>query len=340
LQLVLDLPFTPTIMASNGVDALLQHLIARVHQDIQLLVELGHVDGHTAEAFLGRLPDVQTAHTTLPIPAAMPTATVAARMAPPQSPEPKPVKAQARALWAYNERGTVSELRRSRLFGALNPNAIQDQNDLSFSAGDIIDIIEETNDDWWTGRVHGREGLFPSNHVEKLNAPRNIPPAPAPAKKPAKKPYKPFGAVFHGSDRPPPAQRTTNTVGLQEDPKNEERKYVVLLCYCGRSSFNLAQEQIRRPQEYGALNSFYSLLFPLTSLAISLLTPLRPAPVLALVLPSAGVLCAQSSNFEHFKVLRTLRIRCVIHTVLATITALVWIWVHFQQSFFLTPFWF
>jgi hypothetical protein len=29
-------------------------------------------------------------------------------------------------------------------------------------------MITETNADWWTGRHNGRQGLFPSNYVEKL----------------------------------------------------------------------------------------------------------------------------------------------------------------------------
>ena len=45
----------------------------------------------------------------------------------------------------------------------------QDPNDLAFEAGDIIEVITETNVDWWTGRNRsGKEGLFPSNYVEKL----------------------------------------------------------------------------------------------------------------------------------------------------------------------------
>lgn len=28
----------------------------------------------------------------------------------------------------------------------------QEPNDLSFSVGDIIDILKEDNEDWWTGR--------------------------------------------------------------------------------------------------------------------------------------------------------------------------------------------
>ena len=36
------------------------------------------------------------------------------------------------------------------------------------SAGDVIDVVEETNGDWWTGRNKGKQGLFPSNYVQKL----------------------------------------------------------------------------------------------------------------------------------------------------------------------------
>jgi hypothetical protein len=39
---------------------------------------------------------------------------------------------------------------------------------LSFKAGDVFEMITETNADWWTGRHNGKQGLFPSNYVEKL----------------------------------------------------------------------------------------------------------------------------------------------------------------------------
>ncbi|KAJ2919314.1 hypothetical protein MD484_g1092, partial [Candolleomyces efflorescens] len=40
--------------------------------------------------------------------------------------------------------------------------------DLSFDKGDVITIVKKSDstDDWWTGRVHGREGIFPANFVE------------------------------------------------------------------------------------------------------------------------------------------------------------------------------
>jgi hypothetical protein len=40
--------------------------------------------------------------------------------------------------------------------------------DLGFNKGDIITIVKRTDkeEDWWTGRIGNREGIFPSNYVE------------------------------------------------------------------------------------------------------------------------------------------------------------------------------
>jgi len=45
----------------------------------------------------------------------------------------------------------------------------EQDGDLSFKKGDMITVIKRTENetDWWTGRVGGREGIFPSNYVEK-----------------------------------------------------------------------------------------------------------------------------------------------------------------------------
>jgi len=52
----------------------------------------------------------------------------------------------------------------------------QESGDLSFSEGETIEIIEETNADWWKGKnSRGQIGLFPANYVEKVAA---APPAP------------------------------------------------------------------------------------------------------------------------------------------------------------------
>jgi len=44
----------------------------------------------------------------------------------------------------------------------------QAEGDLSFNAGDRIEIIEQTDsaDDWWTGRLDGRTGIFPGTYTQ------------------------------------------------------------------------------------------------------------------------------------------------------------------------------
>ncbi|KAI9823752.1 MAG: hypothetical protein M1832_002309 [Thelocarpon impressellum] len=67
----------------------------------------------------------------------------------------------------------------SRLSGAPAPPAAvpmatalydyeaQAEGDLSFATGDVIEIVTKgaTENEWWTGKVHGKEGQFPGNYV-------------------------------------------------------------------------------------------------------------------------------------------------------------------------------
>ena len=80
--------------------------------------------------------------------------------------------------------------------------------------------MEETNADWWTGKVHGKQGLFPSAYVERIAQPVDTS---APAA-PAQRAYKPFGAAYHGVAAPPPPGQGVNSSGLQEAPGTEEKK--------------------------------------------------------------------------------------------------------------------
>ncbi|KAI9360872.1 hypothetical protein DFJ73DRAFT_815267 [Zopfochytrium polystomum] len=38
--------------------------------------------------------------------------------------------------------------------------------DLSFSRGDVITVVKRNANEWWVGRLNGREGVFPANYVE------------------------------------------------------------------------------------------------------------------------------------------------------------------------------
>jgi amphiphysin len=44
----------------------------------------------------------------------------------------------------------------------------QAEGDLSFNAGDKIEVVKKTesDQDWWTGRVNGYEGQFPANYTQ------------------------------------------------------------------------------------------------------------------------------------------------------------------------------
>ncbi|XP_066512615.1 unconventional myosin-Ie-like [Hoplias malabaricus] len=66
---------------------------------------------------------------------------------PKPAPKPKPQVPQCKALYAYDA---------------------QDTDELSFNADDIIDIITEDASGWWTGRLRGKQGLFPNNYVTKI----------------------------------------------------------------------------------------------------------------------------------------------------------------------------
>lgn len=99
----------------------------------------------------------------------------------------------------------------------------KEPNDLTMSSGDIIDIIEETNTDWWTGRNKGRQGLFPSTYIEKL-LPDSSP-----------QPYQEKSHITPGytnyGNNPPlqqvnPVDNTAavNSVGLQPDEGQDKKK--------------------------------------------------------------------------------------------------------------------
>ncbi|KAM8940473.1 unconventional myosin-If [Pelodytes ibericus] len=62
-------------------------------------------------------------------------------------PQPKPVGPRCRAIYQY--------------IG-------QDVDELSFNINDVIDILLEDPSGWWKGRLHGKEGLFPGNYVQRM----------------------------------------------------------------------------------------------------------------------------------------------------------------------------
>lgn len=139
---------------------------------------------------------------------------------PPLLPQPTPSYPKARVLWAYNEDGRVRNVAEVIQYPQLLMLTPKEPNDLTMSVGDIIDIVEETNADWWTGRNRGKQGLLPSNYVQKL-------PPEAPSQE---KPYGALGHTNHGN-HPTPQQMNpddntpvANSVGLQPDEGQDKKK--------------------------------------------------------------------------------------------------------------------
>ncbi len=57
---------------------------------------------------------------------------------------------------------------------ALYDYEAQAAGDLSFSTGDVIEIVQKgaTENEWWTGKMMGREGQFPGKHILHEGNPR------------------------------------------------------------------------------------------------------------------------------------------------------------------------
>ncbi|KAF9223601.1 SH3-domain-containing protein [Gyrodon lividus] len=191
--------------------ALLGHIANQMQLNVAFLESQSYLspqDVATMKEIIGRLPvQTQAVVTTTTQVRVVPIAGSGARAVPP-APAPAPVitalpktaTVYARATWAYNE-------------DSVEPN------DLSFSTGDMIEIVAEKNEDWWLGKVHGKEGLFPSNHVEKVGST-----SPATTTITAARPYRPFGAALHGTDTPPSNGGAVNSIGLQQASGQAEKK--------------------------------------------------------------------------------------------------------------------
>ncbi|EKM57834.1 uncharacterized protein PHACADRAFT_251707 [Phanerochaete carnosa HHB-10118-sp] len=214
--------------------ALLDHVFSQTLRNIEFLASHNYISPVDATELSNRLTAAQ--HNNGDAVSAL-ASSVQALTVPPVPPvgpgrgiplpPPRPVK-QARAVWAYNEDG-------------------REPNDLTFSTGEIIEIVDETNADWWTGKCRGKQGLFPSNHVEMIaSPPASVPPPAAPSPAPVYSPppqpmmppqpmppqqgyapgydqkpvYRPFGAVYQAQNQPPPAAvGQVNTLGLQQAPQ-------------------------------------------------------------------------------------------------------------------------
>lgn len=51
---------------------------------------------------------------------------------------------------------------------ALYDFTAEEGDELEFSAGDIIEVLDRSDPSWWRGKLRGKSGLFPANYTEVL----------------------------------------------------------------------------------------------------------------------------------------------------------------------------
>lgn len=98
-------------------------------------------------------------------------------------------------------------------------------------------MVDETNADWWTGKCRGRQGLFPSNYVEKLDSASfspeptsmSMPIAPFPQSQMGASPYgspmseKPMYQPYPGAVAPANPQPVVVQQQQQQPPQKPSR---------------------------------------------------------------------------------------------------------------------
>ncbi|PPQ94198.1 hypothetical protein CVT25_006852 [Psilocybe cyanescens] len=93
-----------------------------------------------------------SASSSTPEPAAATPPPPAPRFQQPKYEEPEPEEPEGAGEWA----------------DALYDYNSGEAGDLVVSEGDRILVVERTSDDWWTGEVNGKKGLFPASYVKLL----------------------------------------------------------------------------------------------------------------------------------------------------------------------------
>ncbi|KAJ6460356.1 SH3-domain-containing protein [Mycena vitilis] len=197
------------------MDSSVAYIVEQTRQNVDFLISQRHISPADGRHILSKLPAAPGSLAALEQQTQNLLITPPSSTGPPSySQPPAPQIVRAKALWGYQG---------------------QNPNDLSFNAGDTIEIVEETNSDWWTGRHNGRQGLFPSNYVEKPaprapspyqgrdvyssntsmpsfpNQPAYQPPPGPSYQPPGGHPYQPPGGPPYQSPGGPPYQPTSPT---------------------------------------------------------------------------------------------------------------------------------
>lgn len=96
--------------------------------------------------------------------AVVPTATAASPRAQP-TPAPMAAPATAPAFTAPTP-AAVPSGKKVEYAIALYDNEVDDEEELAFTQGQRIEVLEKDDSGWYKGRLDGRVGLFPINYVK------------------------------------------------------------------------------------------------------------------------------------------------------------------------------
>jgi hypothetical protein len=141
--------------------AFAQHIIASIRNELSLLKAHNYIQGQAYDDILRLLPrdissrDVPSYNSPPSFPGGiMPTPS------PTQSTISTPPPPPPSYNTAANGLGCVEALYD---YNGQNPST-----DLSFHRGDMIQLTEIVNDDWWKGSLNGKVGIFPRSYVKKI----------------------------------------------------------------------------------------------------------------------------------------------------------------------------
>ncbi|RCH95186.1 class II myosin [Rhizopus azygosporus] len=94
-------------------------------------------------------------------------------------------------------------------YKAIYPFKSEEQGEIAFEKGDLLEIVEKDENGWWLAKKDGIEGWVPSNYLEEYVAPKAAsPPPPPPARRAAPLPPKTINNNNHTVSTPAPIPST------------------------------------------------------------------------------------------------------------------------------------